>query len=223
MSKYLDKVPFVNYSRKEEWLNSISHMVGGGFAIIMLIILLVKSFLCKNWWYGITAFLYGGTMIAMYACSAVYHALHEHDGKKAMRLVDHTMVFVFMASSITPFALCSLRPEHTVLGWLLFGVAWFCTAGSITMIFINIRKTRVHQMILCMVEGWMVIFLVKYLVQLLGPIGFGLLLGGGVVYSIGAILYGVGAKKKYIHGVFHFFVIAASIMHFFVILLFVYK
>ncbi len=223
MADYLDKVKFVTYTRKEEWINSISHMVGGGFAIIMTIILLIKAIMCRNVWYIITAVIYGGTMIGMYACSAVYHALHEHNGKKAMRLVDHTMVFVFISGTITPFSLCAIRPEHPFWGWLLFGVAWLCTAGSIVMIYVNFQKTRPIQMTLCMIEGWMVIFLIRYLFEILGVHGFVLLLGGGIIYTIGSILFGIGAKKKYMHCIFHFCIVIASIMHFFAVLLYVYK
>ena len=197
-------------------------MVGGGLAIVMTIILLAKAIMCKNVWYIITAVIYGGTMIAMFTCSAVYHALHEHNGKKAMRLVDHTMVFVFISGSITPFALCAIRPEYPFWGWMLFGVAWTCAIASIAMIYISFQKTRPIQMTLCMIESWMVIFLIRRIFSILGPIGFGLLLGGGIIYTIGSILFGVGAKKKYMHSIFHFLILVACIMHFFAVLLYVY-
>lgn len=223
MSSYLDKVPLVKYSRAEEWVNSISHMVGGGFAISAFTLCLVKGIMCRNGWYIGSGVVYAVTMIAMYTCSAVYHGLYENNGKKAMRLVDHTMVFFLIAGSMTPYALVTLRGDDPVIGWTLFGVSWGCTLSAAAMIFISFEKTKIPQMILCIAEGWMVIVLVKKLYELLSPVGFYLLLGGGIFYTIGAILYGIGSKKKYFHCVFHFFVIAASVLHFVSIYMYVFK
>lgn len=223
MSKYLDKVPFVKYTRKEEWISSISHMVGGGLAILALLMCVVKGILHRSVWYTVTGFVYTGTMIAMYTCSAVYHALHEHNGKKAMRLVDHTMVFFLIAGTITPFALVALRQANAVMGWTLFGVAWGCTLSAAAMIFISFEKTKIPQMILCIAEGWMVIVIVKQLYELLSPGGFYTLLAGGICYTVGAVLYGIGRKKKYFHNIFHFLVIAGSILHFISIFVYVFK
>lgn len=223
MSKYLDKVPFVKYSRTEEWISSISHMSGGGLAVIGLVLCIIKGIMRRSWWYGITGAVFCITMIGMYTCSAVYHGLYNNNGKKAMRLVDHTMVFCLIAGSITPYALVTLRQANPVIGWVLFGVAWGCTAAAAAMIFISFEKTKIPQMILCLAEGWMVIVLVKQLYTLLSPAGFWLLLSGGISYTVGAILYGIGSKKKYFHCVFHFFVIAGTVLHFVSIYLYVLK
>ncbi len=223
MSKYLDKVPFAKYSRTEEWINSISHMAGGAFAVVTFIMCLVKGIILRSPWHIVTGIVYSLTMIAMYTCSAVYHGLYNNRGKKAMRLVDHTMVFFLIAGTITPYALITLRQANPVMGWVLFGVAWGCTASAAAMIFINFEKTKIPQMVLCLAEGWMVLVIVKSLYELLSPGGFYTLLAGGICYTVGAILYGIGSKRKYFHCVFHFFVIAGSVLHFISIYLYVFK
>ena len=223
MPKYLDKIPFVKYSRTEEWISSISHMAGGGFAVCAFVLCLVKGIMRRNPWYIVTGIVYSLTMVAMYSCSAVYHGLYNNSGKKAMRLVDHTMVFCLIAGSITPYALVTLREASPAIGWTLFGVAWGCTAAAAAMIFISFEKTKIPQMILCIAEGWMVIVLVRKLYELLSPAGFWLLLAGGICYTVGAVLYGIGSKKKYFHSVFHFFVIGGSVLHFLSIFLYVFK
>ena len=222
MSKYLDKVPFVGYSRAEEWVNSISHMVGGAFGVVVFGLCLARGIIAKSPWYIVTGIVYSFTMIAMYSCSAVYHGLYNNNGKKAMRLVDHTMVFFLIAGTITPYALVTLRQASPAIGWTLFGVAWGCTLSAAAMIFIDFQKTKTPQMILCIAEGWMVIVLIKKLYELLSPAGFFTLLAGGICYTVGAILYGVGSKKSYFHCIFHFFVLAGSILHFVSVFLYVY-
>lgn len=223
MSKYLDKIPFTGFTRTEEWISSISHMVGGGFGVIVLIHCLVKGIIRRNPWYIATGLIFSLTMIGMYSCSAVYHGLYENKGKKAMRLVDHAMVYFLISGSITPYALITLRQDNPVIGWTLFGVAWGCTAAAIAMVFIDFEKTKIPQMVICIGEGWMVIVIFKKLYELLSPGGFYTLLAGGICYTVGAIIYGVGSKHKYWHSVFHFFVIGGTVLHFLSIFIYVFK
>ena len=198
-------------------------MVGGGFAIIAFILCLVKGIMLKNVWYIVTGIIYTASMIAMYSCSSVYHGLYENKGKKAMRLVDHTMVYILISGTITPYALCTLRPVSPILGWSLFGVAWGLTAVAIIMVFVDFQKTKIPQMIIYLAEGWMVIVIIKQLYTLLSPAGFYTLLGGGISYTVGAILFGIGSKKPCWHSVFHFFVIGGTGLHFVSIYLYVFK
>ena len=223
MSKYLDKIPFVGFNRTEEWISSISHMVGGGFGIIVFIHCLVKGIIRHNPWYIVTGIIYSISMIAMYTCSAVYHGLYENKGKKVMRLVDHTMVYFLISGTITPYALVTLRQDSKAIGWSLFGFAWACTLAGALMVFIDFEKTKIPQMIITIGEGWMVIVIIRKLYVLLSPAGFYLLLAGGICYTVGAILYGIGSKHRYWHSVFHFFVIGGTVLHFISIILYVFK
>lgn len=223
MSKYLDEIPLVGNPRSQEWVNSVSHMAGGLFGIVALVLCIVKAAVNHSWLYGAAGTVYALTMIAMYTCSAVYHGLYENNGKKVMRLVDHTMIYFLISGTITPYALITLRGANPRVGWTVFAAAWAVTLVAALLVFLAFKKTKALQMVLYIAEGWMVIVLIKQLYVLLSPAGFWLLLGGGICYTVGAIVYGIGSKKTYFHCIFHFFVLAASIMHFLSVFLFVLK
>lgn len=218
----LDKIAFVNYSRGEEWLNSISHMVGGGFAIIATILCIARSIVLSRWDYLILSIVYGITMIAVYSCSAVYHALHNNRGKKAMRMVDHAMIYPMIAGTITPFAVAVVVPLNAFLGWGLFIAIWLTVALGMSITFTLFNKTKVLQMVLYIVLGWSIIVTFAVLWKSFDHNAIYLMLAGGIAYTLGAIIYGIGAKKKYFHAVFHFFVIAGSVFHFLGLYLYVF-
>ncbi|MEI3394934.1 MAG: hemolysin III family protein [Clostridia bacterium] len=126
-----------------------------------------------------------------------------------------------IAGSYTPFCLVSFREYNSILGWTIFGIIWFMAILGIVLNSIDIKKFRVFSMICYLGMGWCIIFTANLLPKLLGIPGVILLVLGGIAYSIGAILYGIGRKKKYIHSVFHLFIVLGSILHFFCILLYV--
>ena len=219
---YLDKIKLANYTRSEDWLNSISHMVGGGLSVIALILCLVRAIVVRRWDYALLGLVYGLTMIAMYSCSSVYHALRPNRGKKAMRMVDHAMIYPMIAGTISPVAVLVIVPVHPALGWAVFGVAWAVVAAAVPITLTLFNKTKVTQMILYLALGWMIIVALRVLLQTFDRTVTLLLVAGGVAYTLGAIIYGIGSKHRYFHSVFHFFVLAGSILHFFALYLFVF-
>ena len=219
---YLDKIRLANYSRREDWLNSISHMVGGGLSVVALVLCLVRAVLARRWDYAVLGLVYGLTMIAMYSCSSVYHALRPNRGKRAMRLVDHAMIYPMIAGTLTPLAALVIVPARPVLGWVLVGVAWAVVAAAVPITLTLFNKTKITQMVLYLALGWMVIVAVKTLWAHFDRTGMWLLVSGGLAYTLGAALYGIGAKKPYFHSVFHFFVLAGSVLHFFSLYLYVF-
>lgn len=219
---YLDKIKLANYSRREDWLNSISHMVGGGLSVVALVLCLVRAVLARRWDYAVLGLVYGLTMIAMYSCSSVYHALRPNRGKRAMRLVDHAMIYPMIAGTLTPLAVLVIVPARPVLGWVLVGVAWAVVAAAVPITLTLFNKTKITQMVLYLALGWMVIVAVKTLWAHFDRTGMWLLVSGGLAYTLGAALYGIGAKKPYFHSVFHFFVLAGSVLHFFSLYLYVF-
>ena len=219
---YLDKIKLANYTRSEDWLNSISHMVGGGLSIIALILCLVRAIVVRRWDYALLGLVYGLTMIAMYSCSSVYHALRPNRGKKAMRMVDHAMIYPMIAGTISPVVVLVIVPVHPALGWAVFGVAWAVVAAAVPITLTLFNKTKVTQMILYLALGWMIIVALRVLLQTFDRTGTLLLVAGGVAYTLGAIIYGIGSKHRYFHSVFHFFVLAGSILHFFALYLYVF-
>lgn len=219
---YLDKIKLANYTRSEDWLNSISHMVGGGLSIIALVLCLVRAIVVRRWDYALLGLVYGLTMIAMYSCSSVYHALRPNRGKKAMRMVDHAMIYPMIAGTISPIAVLVIVPVRPALGWAVFGVAWAVVAAAVPITLTLFNKTKVTQMILYLALGWMIIVALRVLLQTFDRTGMLLLVAGGVAYTLGAIIYGIGSKHRYFHSVFHFFVLAGSILHFFALYLYVF-
>ncbi len=216
MSK-LDSIKLANYSRGEDWFNSITHMVGGGLAVIALVVCLIKSIIIGRIDCIIVSIIYGISMIGTYSCSSVYHALRPNRGKKAMRMVDHAMIFPMIAGTITPLAVLGIIPSNKTLGLVILIVAWTAVAVGIPLTFTTFNKTKGLRMTLYLAMGWMVLISLKTLTEFLPTIAIAFLVGGGVAYTVGAIIYGIGSKKKYFHGIFHLFVIIGSIFHFVVI------
>ena len=181
---YLDKIKLANYTRSEDWLNSISHMVGGGLSVIALILCLVRAIVVRRWDYALLGLVYGLTMIAMYSCSSVYHALRPNRGKKAMRMVDHAMIYPMIAGTISPVAVLVIVPVHPALGWAVFGVAWAVVAAAVPITLTLFNKTKVTQMILYLALGWMIIVALRVLLQTFDRTGTLLLVAGGVAYTL---------------------------------------
>ena len=197
-------------------------MVGGGLSVLALLLCLIRAGMAHRWDYAILSLIYGLTMIAMYTCSSVYHALLPNRGKKAMRLVDHAMIYPMIAGTITPFAVLVIVPVKPVLGWAIVAVAWVTVAAAVPITLTLFNKTKAIQMVLYLALGWMIIAAISVLWNHFSRTGTILMIAGGIAYTLGAIIYGIGAKKKYFHSVFHFFVLVGSILHFLSLYLYVF-
>ena len=161
-------------------------------------------------------------MLFLYTMSSIYHGLNPKlESKKVLQVLDHCAIFVLIAGSYTPFALCTLREYSTALGWTIFGVIWAFAILGITLNAIDLKKYKVFSMICYLAMGWCIIIKVNLLPSLLGIPGFVLLVAGGIIYTIGAILYGVGKKHKYMHSIFHLCVFLGNILHVLCVLLYV--
>lgn len=173
--------------------------------------------------YGvISGAIFGTTMIILYTMSSIYHGLKPNTtGKKVFQVLDHCSIFLLIAGSYTPFTLCTLRKYDTATGWILFGIIWGMTILGIVLNAIDLKHFKKFSMICYLAMGWCIIAKITLLPELLGTSGFILLVAGGVVYTIGAILYGVGKKHKYMHSIFHLCIFLASLLHFLCILLYV--
>ena len=150
--------------------------------------------------------------------SCLYHSLKVNNAKRVFRIIDHCSIFLLIAGTYTPLTLVSLNGP---IGWTLFAIIWGVSILGIILNAIDLNKYKVISMILYIMMGWAIIFTFPRLLKVIDMAGIYLLVAGGIVYTIGAIFYGVGKKIKYMHSVFHFFVLAGSILHFFAILLYV--
>ncbi len=207
------KIP--KYNLAEELINSISHGIGGCLAITALVLCIVKASTAKA---IIGVSLYGSFMIIMYTISCIYHSLSPRiKGKKVLRVIDHIGVLLMEAGTYMPVCL-SLFTGY--ISWIIFSIVWLITIIAIILNSINVDKYQLLSVICNLLLGWGILILIKPLINICPKPGILFLVLGGLIYTIGAILFGIGSKKKYIHSIFHFFVIAGSIFHFFFIYLY---
>ena len=198
-----------NYSLGEEIFNAISHGIGGLMSVLGLALLLIRA---RGALAVVSAALFGAAMVILYVISCIYHALSRRtEGKKVLRVIDHCNVFLLVMCTYVPVSLLGVGGA---LGWgLLAGVSAFAVTG---IVFNAIRVDRFKALsVVChLISGWSILLGVSRLLNTMGRTGVIFLLLGGAMYSIGAALYGAGAKKKYMHSVFHLFCMAGTFFHF---------
>ena len=216
-TKLRDRV-LPDYTRGEERMNTITHMVGGGLAIAALVLCVVFAALHHNVYGIVSSAIYGVSMIALYTVSSVYHGMKPGMGKKVMQVIDHCTIYFLIAGTYTVILLSAIRPENPVLAWVLFGFEWGMVALATTLTAIDLKKYRVFSMICYIGMGWAIIFFAKQALQALTFPGFLLLLLGGIAYTVGSILYGLGKRRKWMHSVFHIFVVLGALLQFFCVL-----
>ena len=210
------------YTKGEEIFNMTSHIVGAALGIVATVLCVVFAAIHGNVYGVVSGAIYGVTMIILYTMSSIYHGLSpKRYSKRVFQVLDHCSIFLLIAGSYTPFALCTIREYDTASGWIIFGVIWAVAILGIVLNSIDIKKFKVFSMICYLLMGWCIVFKIGLLPKLLGTAGFVLLLLGGIAYTVGAVLYGIGKKHKYMHSIFHLFILLGSLLQFFCILLFV--
>ena len=212
-----------NYTKGEEIFNMVSHIVGGGLGVIITALCIVKSFLNHDAYQVVSAFIYGFSMIILYTMSSIYHGLVPVTAKKVFQIIDHCAIFVLIAGTYTPIALCSIREYNTALGWCLFGFVWAMSALGVTLNAIDLKKYSLFSNICYIAIGWCVVFIINHTIKAVSMSGFWWLLAGGIAYTIGAVLYGIAGKwgLRYVHSIFHLFIILGSVLQFICIILYV--
>lgn len=204
-----------DYTCGEERFNMISHIVGGALGIAALVLCVVFSAIRHNGWALAGSIVYGVTLVTLYTMSSVYHGLKPGTGKKVMQVLDHCTIYFLIAGTYTPVLFCGIRPQAPVLSWVLFGLVWGCAALGCTFTAIDLKKYGVFSMICYLAMGWCIILAWRPAVQALGLGGIVLMLLGGISYTVGAVLYGLGKTKRYMHSLFHLFVVLGSVLQFF--------
>ena len=221
-----EKIPFrsrkmPDYTKGEEIFNMVSHAVGAGFGIVALVLTVVFSALRGDAWSVVGSAIYGGSMVALYTVSSVYHGLHLNMGKRVMQVIDHCTIFLLIAGTYTPVVLSAIRTYSLGWCWTLFGVVWGCAVLGITFTAIDMKRYEKMAMALYLGMGWCIVMAIKPAMASVPVAGLLWILAGGVAYTIGAGLYALGAKHRYMHSVFHIFVVAGSILQFFGIFFYV--
>lgn len=208
------------YTKGEEVMNTVTHIVGGGLGIVALVLCTLKAVLNRNMLGTVGSVIYGSTMVALYAVSSIYHGLRPGTGKKVMQIIDHCTIYLLIAGTYTPIMLSAFVPVCPALGWGLLAAEWILAAVATTLTAIDLRHYRVFSMICYITMGWGIIFFLPQAMEILTVPGFLLLLSGGIVYTVGAILFGIGVKVRWMHSVFHIFVVLGSFLQFLSIIIY---
>ena len=233
------EIELPDYKLRHELWNSISHGLTALFGIVAFILMMLKiagiytpngMHISVNDPYAYASCaIYGFSIIVCMTISCIYHSLAKNNGKRVLRVLDHDFVFFLVAGTYTPFCLITMRSlplwglsGTEWSGWLIFALVWSCIALGITMNSVNIKKYSALSMIIYLCAGWLIVVNCVELYKALGIEGFLLLLSGGISFSIGSILYGIGKKYSvWFHTVFHWFVSAGIVLQFLSVYLFV--
>lgn len=198
----------------EEIFNSISHGIGTLLSIAGLVLLVVFSVLKGNAWHVVSFTIFGSTLVLLYLSSTLYHSFTKEKVKNVFARFDHAAIFLLIAGTYTPFLLTALRGA---LGWTLFGIIWGVALTGVVIRSIYLTRFRKLMVGLYLAMGWFFVVAIGPMMKNLPGISLLFLLLGGIFYSIGVIFYS-WRSLKYAHGIWHLFVLAGSIMHFFAVI-----
>lgn len=209
----LEKVVLPTYSKTEEILNSVSHGIGALLGVVFLIIGLNLSDTANN---IVASIVFGVSTIILYTCSMLYHSLKAGTAKKAMRLIDHSAIFIMITGTATAINIITVYPHNKLFSVTVAVVSMGLSILGIVLTFIDQEKYMKIQMRLYIVVGVVSGFLAYPIFKYndVDPLNFILVIVGCAMYLIGMVLYKVGKKKKYFHSIFHIFVLVGSCLHF---------
>jgi hemolysin III len=205
------------YTRREEMANAITHGFGTAISVAGLVLLIVFSVLKGTPWHVVSFTIYGVTMVLLYTASTLVHSFPEGKVKDLFETFDHSCIYLFIAGTYTAILLSTLRNP---LGWSMFGIVWGLAVGGVVFKAFFTKKFLVLSTLFYVAMGWLIIFIWQPLATLLMPGGIRLLIIGGLLFTFGAVFY-VWRGFPYHHAVWHLFVLAGSICHYFAILLYV--
>lgn len=220
-TKLSDRV-LPTYTKGEEIFNMVSHIAGGALGIVATVLCIITATIHKNVYGIVSSAIYGFTLILLYSMSSIYHALKPHrTAKKVFQIFDHCSIFLLIAGTYTPIALCTIRSSSLATGWWIFGIVWAMAILGIILNSIDLKSTKKISLIAYLVMGWCIIFKFNLILETMPFGGLVFLILGGISYSLGVPFYIAGKEKKYLHSVFHLFILTGSILHFFCILFYV--
>ncbi len=210
------------YTRGEEIFNMVSHIVGGAIGLIGMVLCIIFSAVHQNGYAIVGSIIYGISMIFLYTMSSIYHGLKPtRKAKKVMQILDHCTIYVLIAGTYTPILLSSIMKVDQVAAWAMLAIVWIFAILGIVLNAIDLKQFRVFSMICYIAMGWCIIFRIDLVIKSLGMTGFILILLGGIIYTLGTILYGVGRKVKYMHSMFHLCVVIGTLLQLIAIILYV--
>ena len=210
------------YTKGEEIFNMVSHIVGGAIGLIGMVLCIIFSEIHQNSYAILGSIIYGISMIFLYTMSSIYHGLKPtRKAKKVMQILDHCTIYVLIAGTYTPILLSSIMKVDQVAAWTMLAIVWIFAILGIVLNAIDLKQFRVFSMICYIAMGWCIIFRIDLVIKSLGMTGFILILLGGIIYTLGTILYGIGRKVKYMHSMFHLCVVIGTLLQLIAIILYV--
>jgi hemolysin III len=205
------------FSLGEIIANAVTHGIGTALAIAGLAILVAFASLSGDAWHIVSVSIYGATLVFLYLFSTLYHSVLGPRVSKVLQVFDHAAIFLLIAGTYTPFTLVTLRGP---LGWTLFGIVWGLALFGVSFQTTLLRRHVAISLGLYIGMGWAVVVAARPMMEVIPLTGMVLLAGGGLAYTFGVIFY-VWHRLPYHHAIWHLFVLAGSILHFFAILLYV--
>ena len=200
----------------EEVANTVIHVVGSHLGAAMIALLIWKAVVSDTdvAWKVVSASIFGASAILLYAISSAYHAVTHPPAKHVLHMLDHMAIYFLIAGSYTPFCLVTLRPTNPVLAWSVFGIEWGATLAGVVFKAVTIGRFRILSTLAYVLMGWAAVIAVVPLVRSLHGLGTMWLMLGGGLYTLGCVFY-LWRSLPYHHPIWHLFVLAGSICHFF--------
>lgn len=211
------KRPALAYSVGEEIANSITHGVGVALSIAGLTLAIALASLFGDGWQLGSAIVYGAALVLLYTASTLYHSVPFERAKHVLKIVDHSSIYVLIAGTYTPFTLVTLREAG---GWWLFGLIWALAVAGIALEATWVYRPKWISVCIYVAMGWLIVFVMGPLIEHLPSPALWLLIAGGLAYTLGTTFY-VIKRIRYMHAVWHGFVLAGSICHFLAVVLYV--
>lgn len=203
----------------EEIANAVSHGVGSLLSIAAAVVLIVRAAYLSDAMGVVGACIFGASLILLYTFSSIYHSLTNFKAKYVFQIFDHCSIFILILGTYTPICFTVLRG---VQGWTLFGINALCTVVGIVFNSIDLKRWNKISLVIYVIMGWSVLVSCKTMLRITPPGGLALLVIGGLAYTVGIVFYKM-KNVKYMHFVWHLFVLAGSILHYFYVLFYCYR
>ncbi|MFC5652437.1 hemolysin III family protein [Paenibacillus solisilvae] len=205
------------YSRREEVANAVTHGIGAVLSVAALVLLIVFAAIKSDASHVVSFTIYGTMMLLLYISSTLVHSFPEGKAKRVFEIMDHSCIYLFIAGTYTPIL---LHMVQGAAGWTLFGIVWGIAVCGVVFKAFFASKFLFTSTILYILMGWLIVFAWGPLSAHLAPHGLHLLIAGGLFYTVGTVFY-MWRSFPYHHAVWHVFVLAGSVLHFFAILMFI--
>lgn len=193
----------------------VSHIVGGAFGIAALVLCVVRAAIHGSAWGVVSSCIYGASIILLYTMSCIYHGLKPEMAKKVFQVLDHCTIYFLIAGTYTPILFCAIRPYSPGWAWVLFGVVWGCAAAATVFTAIDLKRYAKLSMFCYLAMGWCILIAIKPTLASVPWQALVWILLGGIVYTVGAVLYGLGKTRRWMHSIFHLFVLLGTLFQFF--------